>query len=151
LGPARRLALVFTIAVTTACTGAALPSLPQVELPTWDPDSIAQLIDEGVEQVQAANPLGSIPPIDESVQQLLDDYGIDPLPIPANATEICAAMGSPNPDNLAAGGLGAIIRALAAEVGLGIGLLVSVIFGTCGSWAPYIDAALEDFMSIESP
>jgi hypothetical protein len=136
------LAVVLTLALLSACTTDEGIGVPSVELPSFDPDQIAQQLQDAVDQIGDA-----IPSIPADVLERMQSFDIEALPIPANAAEICGMMGEPNPAALAAGGLVAILSALAGDPTIPIGVLVSVIFSTCDSWAPFVDGALEDFFS----
>ena len=72
-----------------------------------------------------------MPSIPADVLETMQQFDIDQVAVPANATEICAALGTPGPEGLAAGGLVTVIRALAGDVSVALAVLVSVVFGTC--------------------
>ena len=56
-------------------------------------------------------------------------------------------MGFPGANTLAGAGLGAVIDGLAGlEVGLVVGLLVTVVFKTCPIWSPHLEQAIEDLL-----
>jgi len=141
---------LLVLALAASCSNVAIPSIPSFELPQSDLDEISRLVGDAVDQLstdaQAALP--SIPP---DVLETMQQFDIDQVAVPANASEICEALGTPSPEGLAAGGLVTVIRALAGDVSVALAVLVSVVFGTCGSWAPFVDTALEDFFSSQSP
>lgn len=138
----RLAAASLVLAIVAGCAGGAGVAIPSFEVPSFDPDQIAQQVQDAVDQIGDA-----IPSIPADVLETMQQFDIDTLPIPANAAEICESMGEPNPGALAAGGLLAILSALVGDPTIPIGLLVSVIFSTCDSWAPFVDGALEDFLA----
>ncbi len=146
----RVITALLVLVVAAGCSNVAIPSLPSFEQPQDDLDEISRLVGDAVDQLstdaQAALP--SIPP---DVLETMQQFDIDQVAVPANASEICEALGTPSPEGLAADGLVTVIRALAGDVSVALAVLVSVVFGTCGSWAPFVDTALEDFFSSQSP
>jgi len=139
-------AALLVIALAAGCSNVAIPSVPSFELPQADLDEISRLVSDAVDQL-SSDAQAALPSIPADVLETMQQFDIDQVPVPDNATEICAALGSPGPEGLAAGGLVTVIRALAGDVSVALSVLVSAVFGTCSSWAPFVDTALGDFFS----
>ncbi len=150
LMPLRAITALLVLVVATSCSNVAMPSLPSFELPQDDLDEISRLVGDAVDQL-SSDAQGALPSIPAEVLETMQQFEIDPVAVPGNATDICAALGTPSPEGLAAGGLVTVIRALAGDVSVALAVLVSVVFGTCESWAPFVDTALQDFFSSQSP
>ena len=56
-------------------------------------------------------------------------------------------MGFPGASAVTGAGLGAVIDGLAGlELGLVVGLLVTVVFRTCPTWSPHLVQAIEQLL-----
>ena len=145
----RSIALVLAAAIAIGCTGVGGqgPTIPPIELPTIDTAALQTLIDDAAAQVGTLTenpPQIDLPP---ELDTLLAEHQIELPPLPTNAQEICDAMGFPGASTVAGGGLGAVIDGLAGlEVGLVVGLLVTVVFKTCPIWSPHLEQAIEDLL-----
>jgi hypothetical protein len=147
----RRAAIaLLVLAIATGCSSVAVPSPPSFGIPQQELDEISRLVGDAVDML-STDAQAALPSIPADVAETMQQFEIDQVAVPANATEICAALGTPSPEGLAAGGLVTVIRALAGDVSVALAVLVSVVFGTCGSWAPFVDTALEDFFSSQPP
>ena len=150
LASLRAAAALLVLVAAVGCASVAVPSLPSFDLPQADLDEISRLVNDAVDQV-STDAQAALPSIPADVLETMQQFEIDQVAVPANATEICAALGTPGPEGLAAGGLVTVIRALAGDVSVALAVLVSVVFGTCAEWTPFVDSALDDFFSSQSP
>jgi hypothetical protein len=135
-------ALVATATFVVGC-GADI-RLPQVELPTFDTSSVSRLLGDAAAEAGRVASSISIDEIPAELAALLEKNDIRLPPLPSNAAEICGAMGVPGVSSLAGAGLSEVIGTFAAggEVGVIVGVLVTVVFKTCPEWSPHLENAI---------
>lgn len=139
--------IVLVAAVTLACAG-EVSTIPPVAVPTIDTAALQQQLDDALAEV---GNLTQTPPEIELPAELaavLADHDIQLPPVPSNAEEICEVMRFPGASTVTGAGLGAAIEMLAGlEVGLVVGLLVTVVFRTCPDWSPHLVEAVEELLA----
>ena len=140
---------MLVAAIAVACTGEmpTMPTIPSIELPTIDTASLQQQVDSALAEV---GNLTQDPPdieLPADLAALIAQHQIELPPLPSNAQEICDVMGFPGASTITGAGLGAAIEMLAGlELGLVIGLLVTVVFRTCPDWSPHLVEAVEQLL-----
>ena len=140
-------ALALVVAIIVSCGVGQAPTIPAIELPSIDTAALQTLVDDALAEV--GNLTENPPQIDlpPDLATLLAEHQIELPPLPTNAQEICDAMGIPGASTVAGAGLGAVLDGLAGlEVGLVVGLLVTVVFRTCPIWSPHLEQAIEDLL-----
>jgi hypothetical protein len=143
----KSVALALVAAISISCSGGQAPTIPAIELPSIDTAALQTLVDNALAEV--GNLTENPPQIDlpPELATLLAEHQIQLPPLPTNAQEICDAMGFPGSSTLTGAGLGAVIDGLSGlEVGLVVGLLVTVVFRTCPIWSPHLERAIEDLL-----
>jgi hypothetical protein len=139
--------ILLAAAVTLACSG-EVATIPSIELPTIDTAALQQQVDAALAEV--GNLTENPPEIElpAELAALLADHDIQLPPVPSNAQEICEVMRFPGASTVTGAGLGAAIEMLAGlEVGLVVGLLVTVVFRTCPDWSPHLVEAVEELLA----
>jgi hypothetical protein len=139
--------ILLAAAVTLACSG-EVATIPSIELPTIDTAALEQQVDAALAEV--GNLTENPPEIElpAELAALLADHDIQLPPVPSNAQEICEVMRFPGASTVTGAGLGAAIEMLAGlEVGLVVGLLVTVVFRTCPDWSPHLVEAVEELLA----
>jgi hypothetical protein len=139
--------ILLAAAVTLACSG-EVATIPSIELPTIDTAALQQQVDAALAEV--GNLTENPPEIElpAELAALLADHDIQLPPVPSNAQEICEVMRFPGASTVTGAGLGAAIEMLAGlEVGLVVGLLVTVVFRTCPDWSPHLVDAVEELLA----
>jgi hypothetical protein len=139
--------ILLAAAVTLACSG-EVATIPSIELPTIDTAALQQQVDAALAEV--GNLTENPPEIElpAELAALLADHDIQLPPVPSNAQEICEVMRFPSASTVTGAGLGAAIEMLAGlEVGLVVGLLVTVVFRTCPDWSPHLVDAVEELLA----
>ena len=139
--------ILLAAAVTLACAG-EVPTIPSITLPTIDTAALQRQVDDALAEVGTLTqnpPDIELPP---ELAALLADHHIRLPPVPSNAQEICEVMRFPGASTVTGAGLGAAIEMLAGlEVGLVVGLLVTVVFRTCPDWSPHLVEAVEELLA----
>ena len=137
----------MTAATFAVACGAEI-RLPQVELPTFDTSSVTRLVDDAATEAGRVASSISIDEIPAGLASLLEENDIRLPPLPSNAAEICGAMGVPGVSSLASAGLSEVIGTFAAggEVGIVVGILVTVVFKTCPDWSPHLENAIGELL-----
>ena len=138
-------------ALLVSC-GSGAPALPSIQLPSFDTTAIEQLLEDAiaeVERVAASPPAIELPQVElpAELETLLEEQNIELPPLPSNATEICAALGTPV-GAAASTGLNTVIQHLliGGEIGLVVGVLVTVVSRTCPVWMPHLETAVEQLL-----
>lgn len=143
------LALAALLGAACAISTPALPEvqLPDVQLPTFDTAGVTRLLDDAAAEVDRLASSVSIEEIPADLAALLEEHDIRLPPLPSNAAEICAAMGTPGVSTIASAGLGEVIGTFASggEVGIVVGLIVMVVFKTCPEWSPHVENVVQEF------
>ena len=145
------LSLLLATALLVSC-GSGPPALPSIELPSFDTSAIERLVEDAiaeVERVAASPPAIELPQVElpPELETLLEERNIQLPPLPSNAAEICAALGTPV-GAAASTGLSSVIQHLliGGEVGLVVGVLVTVVSRTCPVWMPHLETAVEQLL-----
>jgi hypothetical protein len=140
------LSLLLSSIIVASC-GTGAPSLPSFDTTAIE-DLVADAIEE-VERVAASPPAIDLPSFElpPELARLLDEQNIQLPPMPSNATEICAALGTPV-GTAASAGMSTVIQHLiiGGEVGIVVGLLVTVVSRTCPTWMPHLETAVEQLL-----
>jgi hypothetical protein len=145
------LSLLLAAAMLVSC-GAGTPALPSIELPDFDTEAIEELVADAiaeVERVAASPPAIDLPSFElpPDLARLVAEQDIQLPPLPSNATEICDALGTPV-GTAASAGMSTLIQHLiiGGEVGIVVGLLVTVMSRTCPVWMPHLETAVEQLL-----
>ena len=145
------LSLLLVAALLISCDSTT-PALPSIQLPSFDTTAVQQLVEDAVAEVErlaASPPSLDLPPVElpAELESLLETHNIELPPLPSNATEICAALGTPV-GAAASTGLSAVIQHLliGGEAGLVVGVLVTVVSRTCPVWLPHLETAVEQLL-----
>jgi hypothetical protein len=81
-----------------------------------------------------------------SLTHQMRQLGIPQVPEPQNAALICGALGSPYADSVAGNGLVVALeqfRSVSDDLKTGLGVVIAVVFTSCGEWIPYVESALD--------
>jgi hypothetical protein len=137
----RALSVALAALLILGC-GAEAPAAPSIDI-----GALQTLVDEALVEVGnvAANP----PEIDlpPEIDAFLAEHQIQLPPLPSNAAEICNVLTLPGASALGGAGLGALAEGVSGlELGLVVGLLVTVVFRTCPVWSPHLEQALEELL-----
>lgn len=139
------LALALITAIVVGF-GASAPAAPSIGVPTIDASAVQQLLDDAIAEAERLAETATVD-LPAALAQTLEQNGIDLPAMPANAGEICDALGIPGAGSTAATTLRTLIESFAqgGEIGLAIGLLTTVVFTTCPIWSPHLETAIEQF------
>lgn len=138
--------LALALIIVLGCSGASV-ARPSVELPNVDTAALQRLVDDAIAEVDrlAATTSIELPP---DLAALLGANNIALPALPSNANDICQSLGTPGVSTVAGAGLSTLIETLATgtEVGLVVGLLVTVVFRTCPIWMPHLETSIEHLL-----
>lgn len=146
-----RIALALAASILVSCS-AGSPALPSIQLPSIDTEAVESLVADAiaeVERIAASPPAIELPPIElpADIANLLQERNIQLPPLPSNAAEICMALGTPV-GTAASSGLSTVVQHLliGGEIGIVVGLLVTVVSRTCPTWMPHLETAVEQLL-----
>lgn len=142
----RAISAILAAALLAGC-GASAPTVPSFELPSIDTSALQRLLDDAIAEAQQIGETASVD-LPAALAETLEANNIELPAIPANAAEMCSALGTPGASSEAGAVLRGLIQSVVegGEVGLAIGLLTTVVFTTCPIWSPHLEDVVEQFL-----